>query len=59
MFQRFRQAYGIRDEHGQTMAEYGLVLALIVLGVISALGLFVGSVRSELTGLATVLGSVT
>jgi Flp pilus assembly pilin Flp len=46
----------LREEQGQTMAEYGVVLAVITLGVVIALGLLsdeigdaFGRVTSQLT----------
>jgi len=33
-------------EEGQTMAEYGVVLAVITIGVIAALGLLSGAIQS-------------
>ena len=39
--------YTIREsEKGQTMAEYGVVLAVITLGVIVALGLLSGAIQA-------------
>jgi Flp pilus assembly pilin Flp len=37
-----------RREEGQTMAEYGVVLAVITLGVIAALGLLAGAITGKL-----------
>jgi Flp pilus assembly pilin Flp len=37
-----------RDEEGQTMAEYGVVLAVITLLVVGALGLLSGSIVGAL-----------
>jgi Flp pilus assembly pilin Flp len=42
-----------RREEGQTMAEYGVVLGVIVLGVIAAIGLFAAAVTGKLNGVAT------
>jgi Flp pilus assembly pilin Flp len=41
------RAYAQRQE-GQTMAEYGVVLAVITLGVIAALGLLAGAITGKL-----------
>jgi Flp pilus assembly pilin Flp len=38
-----------RKEEGQTMAEYGVVLAVITLGVVVTLGLLAGGIRNALT----------
>ena len=43
-----------RDEHGQTMAEYGVVLAVITLVIIGALVLLAGGINGtleEVTGI--------
>jgi Flp pilus assembly pilin Flp len=45
---------GTREE-GQTMAEYGVVLAVIVLAVIAAITLLAGNVSSALESVANVL----
>jgi Flp pilus assembly pilin Flp len=44
-----------RREEGQTMAEYGIVLAVITLAVIGAITLLAGNVRSALESVANVL----
>jgi Flp pilus assembly pilin Flp len=38
------QRTDVRGEHGQTMAEYGVILAVITAGVLSALLLFSGAI---------------
>ena len=40
-------------EEGQTMAEYGVVLAVITLGVIVALGVLATNITSKITSVAT------
>ncbi len=47
--------YKLVDERGQTMAEYGVVLALITLAVLGAMTLLGGNVSSALTAVAGVL----
>jgi Flp pilus assembly pilin Flp len=42
-------------EEGQTMAEYGVVLAVIVLAVIGAITLLSDNVRSAIESVANVL----
>ena len=42
-------------EGGQTMAEYGVVLAVIVIAVIGAITLLAGNVSSALDAVAGVL----
>ncbi len=42
-----------RKEEGQTMAEYGVVLAVITLGVVVALGLLAGGIRNALTSVTS------
>jgi Flp pilus assembly pilin Flp len=43
-----------RDD-GQTMAEYGVVLAVITLGVIAAIGLLATAISGNLTSVKNVL----
>jgi Flp pilus assembly pilin Flp len=43
------------DERGQTMAEYGVVLAVIVLACIAAITLLSSHVRDAITSVANVL----
>jgi Flp pilus assembly pilin Flp len=45
----------IRREEGQTMAEYGVVLAVIVLAVIASVTLLSTHVRDALTSVANIL----
>jgi Flp pilus assembly pilin Flp len=40
-------------EEGQTMAEYGIVLAVITVGVIVALGVLSGAIQGALNAVAT------
>jgi len=42
-------------EEGQTMAEYGVVLAVIVLAVIGAITLLSDNVRSAIESVANIL----
>ena len=46
---------GLRREEGQTMAEYGVVLAVITLAVIGAITLLSSHVRDAITSVANVL----
>jgi Flp pilus assembly pilin Flp len=46
---------GLRRQEGQTMAEYGVVLAVIVLAVIGATTLLSTRVRDALTSVANLL----
>ena len=39
----------LRDEEGQTMAEYGVVLAVITLGIVVTLGLLATGINGALT----------
>jgi Flp pilus assembly pilin Flp len=48
-------ADSFRREEGQTMAEYGVVLAVITLTVIGAITLLSSHVRDALTSVANVL----
>jgi Flp pilus assembly pilin Flp len=43
-------------QEGQTMAEYGVVLAVITLGVVAALGFLALAVTGKLNGVTTQLG---
>ena len=44
-----------KREEGQTMAEYGVVLAVIVLAVIGAITLLSDNVRSAIESVANIL----
>jgi Flp pilus assembly pilin Flp len=44
-----------RREEGQTMAEYGVVLAVITLAVIAAISLLSDNVRNALESVANIL----
>ena len=44
-----------RSEDGQTMAEYGVVLAVIVIAVVGAITLLSSNVRDALTSVAGLL----
>jgi Flp pilus assembly pilin Flp len=44
-----------KREEGQTMAEYGVVLAVIVLAVIAAITLLAGNVSGALESVANIL----
>ena len=48
-------ADAIRRDEGQTMAEYGVVLAVITLAVIGAITLLSSHVRDALTSVANIL----
>lgn len=41
------------DEEGQTMAEYGIVLAVITLGVVVVLGLLSGGIQRAISGVTS------
>ena len=45
----------LRREEGQTMAEYGVVLAVITLAVIAAITLLAGNVSNALNSVANIL----
>ena len=48
----------LRDQSGQTMAEYGVILAIITASVLSALLLFSAAIRSAImTAVAIITGS--
>ena len=44
-----------KREEGQTMAEYGVVLAVITLAVIAAISLLSDNVRNAIEGVANIL----
>jgi Flp pilus assembly pilin Flp len=46
---------GLRDEEGQTMAEYGVVLAVITVFIIVALQLLAGGIDGALRKVTAVL----
>jgi Flp pilus assembly pilin Flp len=43
------------NEKGQTMAEYGVVLAVITLGVVAALGFLSGGIGRAISGVTSKL----
>jgi len=45
----------LRDEEGQTMAEYGVVLAVITLVIVATLLLLSGAINTALNKVVTVL----
>jgi Flp pilus assembly pilin Flp len=45
-----------KREEGQTMAEYGVVLAVITLGVVLALGILSGAISSAIQSVVGYLG---
>jgi len=46
---------GLRREEGQTMAEYGVVLAVITLAVIGAITLLSDNVRNAIENVAGIM----
>jgi len=51
--QKLRQ---LRGEKGQTMAEYGVVLAVITISAIGALGLLSGNISAALVRVGGLVG---
>ena len=47
----------IQREHGQTMAEYGVVLAVIVLAVVAAVGALALAISGKLGNVTDAVGS--
>jgi Flp pilus assembly pilin Flp len=47
-----------RREDGQTIAEYGVVLGVIVLGIFAALGFLAAAITGKLNSVTTTLGGV-
>ncbi len=53
-FFTYLQALRTREE-GQTMAEYGVVLAVITLGVVLALGILSGAISDAINSVVSFL----
>ena len=53
-----RNRISLTDESGQTMAEYGVVLGVIVLTVILALGLLSGAIATSIGDAANLIKSL-
>jgi Flp pilus assembly pilin Flp len=51
------RAAAAQREEGQTMAEYGVVLALITLAVVGALGALALAISGKLGSISNLLGS--
>jgi Flp pilus assembly pilin Flp len=49
------RAFAVRQE-GQTMAEYGVVLAVITIGIFAALGFLALAITGKLNAVTTLLG---
>ena len=49
------QLASLRNEEGQTMAEYGVVLAVITLAVIGAITLLSDNVRNAIENVAGIM----
>jgi Flp pilus assembly pilin Flp len=47
--------YSLREEEGQTMAEYGVVLAVITIGVVTVLGLLSLGIQGSLNKVIGIL----
>jgi pilus assembly protein Flp/PilA len=45
----------LQDEEGQTMAEYGVVLAVITIAIVTTLGLLSGAIQGALSRVIDVL----
>ena len=45
----------LRREEGQTMAEYGVILAVITLGVVTVLGLLSGAIQDAINSVISYL----
>lgn len=57
-FQAWLAAQKNKKQKGQSLAEYGLVLALIAVVCIAALTLLGGNIKTMLEGLAGTIGGV-
>jgi Flp pilus assembly pilin Flp len=51
-FLQTRLASGVKREEGQTMAEYGVVLAVITVAAIAAFGLLGTNIKSAINSVA-------
>ena len=51
----FTYLKALRREEGQTMAEYGVVLAVITLGVVLALGILSGAISDAINRVVSFL----
>ena len=51
-------ALTLREESGQTMAEYGVVLAVITIGVVATLILLSGGITKALDSVTSILNKV-
>ena len=40
--------FRVKEEEGQTMAEYGVILAVITVGVVATLGLLSGAIQGAI-----------
>jgi Flp pilus assembly pilin Flp len=49
------QRFDIRREHGQTMAEYGVILAVITAAILTALLFLSGSIVSAMTRVGSLI----
>jgi Flp pilus assembly pilin Flp len=45
-----------RREEGQTMAEYGVVLAVITVAIVGVLGLLSGAIQTAIQGVTDAIG---
>ena len=52
------QTASLRKEEGQTMAEYGVVLALITVGTVAAITALAFAITGKLGAVTDVLGDV-
>ena len=53
LFVSIQNRVALRNEEGQTMAEYGVVLAVITLGIVVALTALSTGIRGALAGVVT------
>ena len=44
-----------RKQEGQTMAEYGVILAVVTLGIVASLGLLSNGIKTVLTSVVSKL----
>jgi Flp pilus assembly pilin Flp len=47
--------FRLKEEKGQTMAEYGVILAVITVGIVTALGFLSGAIQTAIDKVDAVL----
>jgi Flp pilus assembly pilin Flp len=58
LVQRALSVSSVRSEDGQTMAEYGVILSVITLGIVGALVAFSGAIQAAFEVVNTTISAV-